>query len=48
MQNHSYQDGTAIRNEHSAEKWLSGGRLWIDCTDILRYAHAGNTTVSGI
>ncbi|MEV5022403.1 glycosyltransferase family 4 protein [Sphingobium sp. LMA1-1-1.1] len=48
MQNHSYQDGTAIRNEHSAEKWLSGGRLWIDCTDILRYAHAGNRTVSGI
>lgn len=48
MPNHFNQNGAAARNEPGTEKSLSGKRLWIDCTDILRYASAGNRTVSGI
>ena len=48
MQSHFDQDSPAARNEPSLKKWLSGKRLWIDCSDVLRYADAGNRTVSGI
>ncbi|WP_097092105.1 glycosyltransferase family 4 protein [Novosphingobium sp. Chol11] len=48
MPNHPDQNGAGARDESGTEKWLSGKRLWIDCTDILRYANAGNRTVSGI
>lgn len=48
MVTYSDQNSTVIRNITRSQKWLSGKRLWIDCTDILRYASAGNCTVSGI